>query len=91
MVSDGRDLWRGVGEARRDSRIFWKSLFEIYLILLFFFPKLIVGSTAALFDGLAEFGSILDFSAGFVFWSGVDGGRIVAIVQRGLQIKEIDS
>ena len=66
--------WRGGG--KEDSRIFWKSLFEIYVILLFFFPKVIVDSTAVFFDGLAEFGSTLHSSAGFVFWSGV--GLVVA-------------
>lgn len=59
--------WRGGG--RDDSKIFWRGIFEIYIVLIFVYPDWTIPATTALMEGLASFGEMLQISTGFVFWS----------------------
>lgn len=59
--------WRGGGID--DSKVFWRGVFEIYLVLIFIYPDLIFPATSTALDGLASFGEALQSSAGYVFWS----------------------
>lgn len=47
------------GRAFNDSRVFWKGLFELFVVWLFLIPDAAAGAFAATLDSLANFGAAL--------------------------------